>query len=63
MNPAPALLPSPQSLSVEMLLTYYVTGLPMDLIHGFSTALFLMFVAEPMLEKLDRIKVKYGLIE
>ena len=26
-------------------------------------SLFLWFAAEPMLEKLDRIKVKYGLIE
>jgi len=25
--------------------------------------LFLWFAAEPMLEKLDRIKVKYGLVE
>ena len=35
----------------------------MDLIHGFGTALFLMIAAEPMLEKMDRIKVKYGLVE
>jgi energy-coupling factor transport system ATP-binding protein len=46
-----------------MLLTYYVTGFPMDLMHGVSTALFLLLVAEPMLEKLDRIKLKYGMLE
>ncbi|MEF2919422.1 MAG: ATP-binding cassette domain-containing protein [Acutalibacteraceae bacterium] len=63
MNSASALMFSPQSINIEMLLAYYVTGLPMDLVHGFSTALFLLLVAEPMLEKLDRIKVKYGLIE
>ena len=63
MNTSSALMFSPQSINFKMLLAYYVTGLPMDLIHGFSTALFLLLVAEPMLEKLDRIKVKYGLIE
>ena len=35
----------------------------MDLIHGFATVIFLMFAAEPILEKLDRIKEKYGLME
>ncbi len=63
MNPAAALMISPQSVNFEMLFAYCVTGLPMDLIHGFSTALFLLLVSEPMLEKLDRIKIKYGLIE
>ena len=38
-------------------------GFPMDCVHGLSTAAFLWLGAEPMLEKLDRIKVKYGLIE
>ena len=45
------------------LLVYYITGFPMDLVHASATFLFLWFAAEPMLEKLDRIKVKYGLIE
>ncbi|MEE1061225.1 MAG: ECF transporter S component, partial [Ruminococcus sp.] len=63
MNPAAAFMFSPQSISIETLLPYYVTGFPLDLIHGFSTALFLLLVSEPMLEKLDRIKTKYGLIE
>lgn len=63
MNPAAAFMFLPESVSFEMLAAYYVTGLPMDLIHGASTALFLLIAAEPMLEKLDRIKIKYGLIE
>ena len=46
-----------------MLLAYYVSGLPMDLIHAGATVIFLLLTAEPILEKLDRIKVKYGLIE
>ena len=46
-----------------MILAYYVSGLPMDLIHAAATVIFILIGAEPMLEKLDRIKVKYGLVE
>ena len=46
-----------------MLKAYYVSGLPMDLIHASATVIFILIAAEPMLEKLDRIKVKYGLVE
>ena len=63
MNPASMFMYSAQSLSVKTLLVYYITGLPMDLVHAFSTVIFIMLAAEPMLEKMDRIKVKYGLVE
>ena len=42
--------------------SYYVSGIPVDLVHATATVLFLWLAAEPMLEKLDRIKVKYGMI-
>ena len=63
MNPAAALMYNAQSVNWEMILGYYVTGLPMDLIHAGGTVIFILIAAEPMLEKLDRIKVKYGLVE
>lgn len=63
MNPAAAFMVAPSGMTLKTLIAYYITGLPMDLIHGFGTALFLMIAAEPMLEKMDRIKVKYGLVE
>ena len=63
MNPASAIMYSSASLNWEILMTYYVSGLPMDLIHAAATVIFLLIAAEPMLEKLDRIKVKYGLVE
>jgi len=47
----------------ELILSAYVTGVPADAVHALSTVLFLWFLSEPMLQKLDRIKVKYGLIE
>jgi len=62
MNPASALMWAGE-LNWGIVLTYCISGLPMDCVHGAATWLFLWFGAEPMLEKLDRIKVKYGLIE
>lgn len=47
----------------EMLVSAYVMGLPYDVIHGFSTAFFMWLLAEPFIEKLERIKVKYGLMK
>lgn len=63
MNPASVLIWSPASLGWETLLASYVSGFPMDLAHAASTGLFLLAAAEPVLEKLERIKIKYGLIE
>lgn len=45
----------------KIILTYYVTGFPFDLIQASATAFFLWFFSRPMLEKLDRVKLKYGL--
>ena len=63
MNPAAALMYNSQTLNLQMLKAYYISGLPMDLIHAAATVIFILIAAEPMLEKLDRIKVKYGLVE
>ena len=63
MNPASALMYSSASLNWNVIMAYYVSGLPMDLVHAAATVIFLLLAAEPMLEKLERIKVKYGLVE
>ena len=47
----------------EMFLMAYLHGLPFDIIHAAATVFFLIIMARPMLEKLDRIKTKYGLVE
>lgn len=62
MNPASAILYQP-NLSLSVLKAYYLTGFPFDLVHAAATALFLWFGAEPMLEKLERVKRKFGLTE
>jgi len=47
----------------EMILSAYVAGIPFDLVHALGTAFFLWVISNPMIEKLERIKLKYGLIE
>ena len=62
MNPA-AIIMAQSKITPEMIYSSYIAGLPLDLIHALSTAFFLWFISEPMTDKLERIKVKYGLIE
>ncbi|BFT73839.1 ECF transporter S component [Paenibacillus sp. P36] len=62
LNPASVLM-SPVQPTKEMFLLAYLQGIPFDLIHAASTVIFLYFIAKPMLSKLDRIKLKYGLID
>ena len=61
MNPA-AMFMSIGQPNWKTLLAYYISGVPVDLIKGVSTFIFLWIGARPMLEKLTRIKIKYGLI-
>lgn len=61
MNPSTVVM-SQDKLNFAMIKAAYISGVPFDLIHAASTAFFLWFISEPMIEKLDRIKVKYGLI-
>lgn len=49
-------------MNFETIITYLALGFPFDIVNGLSTVAFLFFGAEPMLEKLDRVKVKYGLL-
>ena len=62
MNPASALLWTTE-LNWKIIAAYYISGFPMDVVHGAATAFFLWVAALPMLEKLERVKVKYGLVK
>lgn len=61
MNPASVIM-SQEKLTAGMLAAVYAAGFPFDFVHAVSTAFFLWFAAEPMIEKLDRIKIKYDLL-
>lgn len=62
MNPASAIM-FQGTPNIEMILSSYVLGMPFDIVHGISTVFFLWILSEPFIEKLDRIKTKYGLIK
>ena len=62
MNPASALM-AYGTITWQSLLAFYISGAPVDLVHALSTVIFLYFLSRPLLEKLERIKKKYGLIE
>lgn len=60
MDPAAALLWA-QEPDARLLLSYYVTGFPMDCVHAAASFLFLWIGSGPFLEKLDRVVRRYGL--
>ena len=62
MNPASLEMTS-YAITKRNLLAIYMSGLPVDLVHASATVIFLWIASKPMIEKLERIKVKYGMIE
>lgn len=62
MNPA-ALFMGTYEFTWGGLLAMYISGAPVDLVHASSTFIFLWLGAKPLLEKLQRIKIKYGILE
>lgn len=45
----------------EMFIMSYLGGLPFDIVHAVSTSAFLYLTYEPIAEKIERVKTKYGL--
>ena len=59
MNISSAVIFQPE-VNFASVVSYIVSGIPFDAVHAFSTALFLFIIAKPILEKLDRVRQKYG---
>lgn len=47
--------------TLSAFLTAFAAGFPFNLIHALATVIFLFLFAEPMTEKLERVKTKYGI--
>ena len=62
MNPA-SILMSYGYITKESLIAFYISGAPVDFVQATSTIIFICLMSRPLLEKLERIKRKYGLIE
>lgn len=59
MNPASVIMW--QTPTTEKIVAAYVAGASFDLVHGLATAVFMWFIAEPMIEKLVRVRKKFGI--
>ncbi len=51
------------SFSWDALLAIYISGFWFDLVHAIATVFFLFLISGPMIEKLERVKIKYGLMD
>lgn len=49
------------TITKEAVIATYTLSIPFDTIHAVSTVIFLYILAMPMKEKMERLKMKYGL--
>lgn len=56
-----ASLPGGQAITLESMRVLYLSGAPYDLFHGFTAALCVFLFGNSMIQKLERIKIKYGI--
>lgn len=49
-------------VSFKALLSLFASGFIMNVIHALSTVVFLLLLSKPLLKKLQRIKIKYGIL-
>ena len=61
MNPA-SIIMGQGKITLGMILSAYARGFGMDFVQAISTTIFLWLLAPIMLEKLNRVKNKYGLL-
>ncbi|MDR1806041.1 MAG: ECF transporter S component [Clostridium sp.] len=52
-----------QTPGFDAFLATELAGLPFDAMHAAATAVFLLLLSKPILEKIERVKLKYGLFE
>lgn len=50
-------------LSVASLVASMASGFPVNVTQGIATAIVMLLFGRPLLDKIDRVKVKYGMME
>lgn len=51
------------SYSAAAVRAVYLAGVPVNCIHGMAVALTMLLFGKPLLDRLQRIKIKYGMME
>ena len=54
---------APITLNWKNISALYISGFPVNVSQGLSTFAVLFLLGRPLLDKLDRIKIKYGMME
>ena len=49
------------NISLDTFRTIYITGLPYDIMHAALAAFCMFVIGNPMIRKIERIKIKYGI--
>ena len=60
MNPASVIMWQ-DNITKKMIISAYAVGIPFDFMHASSTATFLLLISDVMIEKIERVKNKYGI--
>ena len=50
-------------ITLEAALPMYISGLPVNFSQAICTFITILLLGEPLLEKLDRVKLKFGIVE
>ena len=50
------------TINLQSVITILASGFPMNITQAVCTAMVLLFLGRPLLDKLDRIKTKYGIL-
>ena len=50
-------------ITLKGAMAFYISGFPVNLQQAIATAIVLLVLGKPLLEKLDRIKTKYGILD
>lgn len=51
------------AINTNSAIAVFTAGFPANMANGVATALVLLLLGKPLLDKLDRIKIKYGILE
>ncbi|MCR5837343.1 MAG: ECF transporter S component [Lachnospiraceae bacterium] len=54
--------PESQNVSLRTIRLVYMTGVPYDFQHGLGAAVCIFFFGESLIKKIQRIKIKYGIV-
>ena len=56
-----SIMPGGDPVSLATLRTLYIAGVPYDAAHAVTAAIFIFLFGDLFIQKLERVKIKYGI--